>query len=249
MARVPHELAQGAHGSRTSSRREPTRIYGYRGPSIRQFARVFIQNDAEYGRVGIGSERPTVKSEREGEREERRSARGVGEWVRGLLGTALALGRVITRFVSRKPPGSTQTRTASHVIENTSPSLLLSLQLRRFFPSFPCSFVFRFNALLPLPRPVHLFQLDRLSRVHDRRDRSFSSLSIFFSSSFWTNRRPTRIRILLRARMLNGLLDRSIGFALTPASVIVLNVSEVYRKYDEAGVRLIDATQTVYLIR
>lgn len=73
MARVPHELAQGAHGSRTSSRREPTRIYGYRGPSIRQFARVFIQNDAEYGRC-IGSERPTVESEREGRRE-RRDAR------------------------------------------------------------------------------------------------------------------------------------------------------------------------------
>lgn len=35
---------------------------------------MFIQNDAEYGRVGIGSERPT--REKEGERErERRDAR------------------------------------------------------------------------------------------------------------------------------------------------------------------------------
>ena len=74
-----------------------------------------------------------------------------------MLGTALALGRVITRFVSRKPPGSTQTRTASHVIENnSSPSLLPSLQLRRFFPSSAFFCLPFFNALLPCPVPFLL---------------------------------------------------------------------------------------------
>lgn len=68
---------------------------------------------------------------------ENRRADVSGELVRGLLGTTLTLGRVITRFVSRKPPGSTQMRTAT---ENAIPSrhsfcdnpMILSLSL------FPC---------------------------------------------------------------------------------------------------------------
>ena len=36
---------------------------------------MFIQNDAEYGRVGIGSERPTREKEGERERERERGER------------------------------------------------------------------------------------------------------------------------------------------------------------------------------
>lgn len=180
-----------------------------------------------------------------------------------MLGTALALGRVITRFVSRKPPGSTQTRTASHVIENnSSPSLLPSLQLCRFFPSSVFFCLPFFNALLPCPFSPSSRALVAIVASNQKSVFSFALLLFLSSSlplslcqffSFGRTNRRTRswIRgILLRARTLNGsLIIRSIGLALSPGSLIVLNVSEVYRKYDEAGVRLIDATQTVYLIR
>lgn len=91
-----------------------------------------------------------------------------GELVRGLLGTTLALGRVITRFVSRKPPGSTQMRT---VTENTVPSY--SSQFLRqpddsfslVFPLFTARSRFQSSALLSFrataakQRPFHFLSL------------------------------------------------------------------------------------------
>lgn len=90
-----------------------------------------------------------------------------GELVRGLLGTSLALGRVITRFVSRKPPGSTQMRT---VTENTMPSYS-SQFLRQPDDSFSLAFslstalslvVIRFvpfRAITAKQRPFHFLSL------------------------------------------------------------------------------------------
>lgn len=90
-----------------------------------------------------------------------------GELVRGLLGTSLALGRVITRFVSRKPPGSTQMRT---VTENTMPSYS-SQFLRQPDDSFSLAFslstalslvVIRFvpfRATTAKQRPFHFLSL------------------------------------------------------------------------------------------
>lgn len=65
----------------------------------------------------------------------------------GLLGTMLALGRVITRFVSRKPPGSTQMRTGSNGAESTLPSY----SSRRCFCDNPDDSFSRFFPVCSLP--------------------------------------------------------------------------------------------------
>lgn len=99
----------------------------------------------KYGDVTIrrAKDRRSVEPERE---------RGRESWtergVRSLLGTTLALGRVITRFVSRKPSGSTQMRARSSYREYRTFLLVTALFLQQTDDSFFLSF------LLSTARPL-----------------------------------------------------------------------------------------------
>jgi len=86
-----------------------------KGSSVCQLGRVFIYNErVRYTsarwtsrRAGAGGKRrvgPSRDEDRSGDASEGASQR------EGPLGTTLALGRVIMRFVSREPPGSTRMR-------------------------------------------------------------------------------------------------------------------------------------------
>lgn len=91
----------------------------------------------KYGDVIIrrAKDRKDVETERE---------RGRESWtergVRSLLETTLALGRVITRFVSRKPSGSTQMRAGSSYREYRTFVLVTALFSQQTDDSFSLPF-------------------------------------------------------------------------------------------------------------